>query len=606
MAALAAGFPASAQTGFTVHLSAPSTELFPQVSFYLTVSDSAGRMVRGLPPEAFRLVEDLAAVADPTVTDAVVGTRQVFVINASPGMRVRDPSGRTRFDYLRQALLDWWQLPDAAPYGADDLTLVTPDGVLVAHSPASAEVAASLAGFETTFEGDVTDYDLLLQGLDFLSDPPSRPGMLSFLIFLTPAIPAGREAALTNALSRAVETETAIFPVFIGAPEAAQAPEALGLSQLAAATGGTLLVFDPAVGLTGLGQQILDHGTQYQLTYTSLANRSGEHVIQAAVRIDDAEVVSTPLTFDVDVRPPIVAFLEAPSAITRDLADPSLALEDLRPGSQHLRLLVTFPDGHPRPIVSSRLIVDDLVVLQRAVAPFDEFDWDLSSYVETGTHVVRATVEDGLGLEAQTEDIAVEVQVIGPPRGLAALRPALGPLAAAVGILVVGILAAIGLRSYGRARSAPGAPAPVPPLPRKAIRRSGVRLRAEDDPAEAYLVTEEGQAAFALTGVDVVLGRDGSLAAVVLDDPSVAGLHARLIRQADGDYVLRDQGSVAGTWVNFEPVPGSGRRLRHGDMVHIGRVALRFRLAGAAPRRAVTITPADGSKAPPTGAEARP
>src|SRR3989304_3253633 len=103
------------------------------------------------------------------------------------GPRLRHPSGRTRFDHLQQALLDWWQLPEAAPYGSDDMTLVTPDGVLVAHTPTAAELAASLDGFQTTFEGDVTDYDLLLQRLAFLSDPPPRPGLLSFLIFLTPA-----------------------------------------------------------------------------------------------------------------------------------------------------------------------------------------------------------------------------------------------------------------------------------------------------------------------------------------------------------------------------------------------------------------------------------
>jgi hypothetical protein len=589
-ACLAAGAPASAQEGLSVRLSAPSVERFPEVSLYLSVTDSAGRRVPGLTASAFRVVEDLTAVAEPTLSEASVGTRQVFVINASSGMRLRDPSGRTRFDYLQQALLDWWQLPQAAAYGADDLTLVTPDGVLVAHTPTAAEAAASLDGFQTTFEGDVTDYDLLLQGLDFLSDPPPRPGMLSFLIFLTPPIPAGREAALANALSRAGETGTAIYVVFAGTAEAAQAPEAAGLHQLAAESGGAFLVFDASQGLTGLAEQLLDQRLQYQLTYSSLANSAGKHTIQVVVRMEAGEVVSEPLTFDIDVQPPVVAFIDAPTGITRQLADPSLPLEELEPASQRLRLLVTFPDGHPRPIVSSRLIVDDLVVLQRATAPFDEFEWDLSSYVESATHLVRASIEDSLGLEAQTEDISVQVEVIGPPRGLAALRPALGPLAAVLGILVTGILAAVGLRSLGRRRPAE-APVPTAPPPRRAIRRTGMLRRGEEEAAEAYLVAEGDGTAFPLTGVDVVLGRDPSLAAVVLDDPSVAGLHARLIRQADGEYVVRDQGSIAGTWVNYEEVLAPGRRLRHEDLLHIGRVALRFRLAAPPAPREITIRP---------------
>src|SRR3989304_5733163 len=151
------------------------------------------------------------------------------------GPRLRHPSGRTRFDHLQQALLDWWQLPEAAPYGSDDMTLVTPDGVLVAHTPTAAELAASLDGFQTRFGGTAPDYELPRGGLDFPPPPPPRPGMLSFLIFLTPAIPAGREAALSNALSRAAETGTAIYTVFGGTPEAAEAPEAAGLRQLAGA-----------------------------------------------------------------------------------------------------------------------------------------------------------------------------------------------------------------------------------------------------------------------------------------------------------------------------------------------------------------------------------
>jgi hypothetical protein len=217
---------------------------------------------------------------------------------------------------------------------------------------------------------------------------------------------------------------------------------------------------------------------------------------------------------------------------------------------------------------------------------------------------VRASVEDSLGIEAQSEDIAVEIEVIGPPTGLAALQPALGPLAAALGILVVGILLGVSLRSRGRTRalesdqglrrpSGAQAPAPSPRPSMRAVRRRGMRRRAEDEPAEAYLVIEGDGAAFALTGVDVLVGRDASLAAVVLDDPSVAGLHARLIRQADGDYLLRDQGSVAGTWVNYEEIPGMGRRLRDEDLIHIGRTALRFRLAAPASRREITIRPVD-------------
>jgi predicted component of type VI protein secretion system len=68
-------------------------------------------------------------------------------------------------------------------------------------------------------------------------------------------------------------------------------------------------------------------------------------------------------------------------------------------------------------------------------------------------------------------------------------------------------------------------------------------------------------------------------------------LHARLIRLAAGHYQLRDQGSVAGTWVNYQQVPEEGQILKHGDLIHIGRSAFRFRLAEAPPEPEIRLRP---------------
>jgi hypothetical protein len=81
-----------------------------------------------------------------------------------------------------------------------------------------------------------------------------------------------------------------------------------------------------------------------------------------------------------------------------------------------------------------------------------------------------------------------------------------------------------------------------------------------------------------ITTDEVTLGSDPSQATLVMKDPSVEALHARLIRVEDGSFRLADQGSVAGTWVNYTPVSSEGARLEHGDLVHIGRMGFRFTL----------------------------
>jgi pSer/pThr/pTyr-binding forkhead associated (FHA) protein len=92
-----------------------------------------------------------------------------------------------------------------------------------------------------------------------------------------------------------------------------------------------------------------------------------------------------------------------------------------------------------------------------------------------------------------------------------------------------------------------------------------------------------------LIGTDIFIGSDPSLTAVPLEDPSVDRMHARLIRQVDGGYLLKDQGSIAGTWVNYEEIPKEGLLLSDGDRVHFGRAFFQFARPNASHRRIIHV-----------------
>ena len=77
---------------------------------------------------------------------------------------------------------------------------------------------------------------------------------------------------------------------------------------------------------------------------------------------------------------------------------------------------------------------------------------------------------------------------------------------------------------------------------------------------------------------DMTFGTDPVQSIRVLDDPSISPLHARIKHTEDGIYMIYDHGSVAGTWVNYEPVTREGRRLAHGDRIHFGQLVYRFDL----------------------------
>ena len=61
---------------------------------------------------------------------------------------------------------------------------------------------------------------------------------------------------------------------------------------------------------------------------------------------------------------------------------------------------------------------------------------------------------------------------------------------------------------------------------------------------------------------------------IFLDDVTVSRKHAVLLEQG-GDYVIEDQGSLNGTFVNRKRID-AGTRLESGDEVQIGKYRLSF------------------------------
>jgi pSer/pThr/pTyr-binding forkhead associated (FHA) protein len=92
---------------------------------------------------------------------------------------------------------------------------------------------------------------------------------------------------------------------------------------------------------------------------------------------------------------------------------------------------------------------------------------------------------------------------------------------------------------------------------------------------KALLVVRNGPnegARFSLTSIDSVIGRHPD-STICLDDVTVSRRHAHL-EQHDGQVVLRDLGSLNGTYVNQERIEETV--LAHGDEVQIGRYRMVF------------------------------
>lgn len=288
-------------------------------------------------------------------------------------------------------------------------------------------------------------------------------------------------------------------------------------------------------------------------------------------------------------------------------ADDPYNAEILEPSQQIIEIIVEFPDGHKRRLKRTTLYVDGQAVAENTKEPFEKFLWDLSALDRSGQHEIVVEAEDTLGLTKSSIGIPVTFTVIHPPGGVELILAkysnhlVMGALAFA-GLALLAILVRSRVRNIPESRRKKNRKAkedpltqPVPALTEppvsatkkvKSQPRFGWITRQSRLPsAPAYLIrlTNGGEPASAspipVIEKDTTFGTDPVQSMLVLDDPSISPLHARIRQTREGYFVIMDHGSVAGTWVNYEAVPREGVRLKHGDRIHFGRLQYRFDLS---------------------------
>jgi hypothetical protein len=580
-----------AQSDIVVVISPPELDEFPWVTFYVEVSDADGRRIPHIPSTSFQVIQDNTVMNGARVQEERVGTRQIYALATTIGLRLRDTLGKSRFDQVREALLHWWSNPEASELGVNDLSLITTDGVVIGHSSSAADLATRIDQLVPLYPDDSSEYDLLFEALEFADAPPPKNGMPTYLIFVTALPRPPRDLPTTNIIARAQNAGVKIIPVIVGPPDLIEQPEADFLVQIAEETGGRVLFFDETRGFEALSSLVTGQATQYEIGYLSDASAAGPHELQIGLTGQNLELLSEPKTFIIEVEEPEVMLIQPPSRIVRQSDDPVGALNTLEPSEISIPFILAFSDGHPRALKTAQLIVDGEVVSHMENPAENVLLWDISTIVEPADHVIQVSVEDVLGIKGESSASIVSFEIERPSPGLAALRPTIGPLAAALGILVAGIILAAVFLSSGRTGSRRPTSGDALPKSRMALKRAGLRSPEVEREIEARLRPFDPLrgGSIPLPGTDVVVGRDPSLASVPIDDASVEGLHARFIRQADGGYLLKDQGSRAGTWVNFRPLPEGGQLVEHGDRIHFGAVEFRFELINPPPPRKVRI-----------------
>lgn len=603
-------FPARAQGTAFAEVTPPDTTKFPLITTYLDAFDDQGNFLNNLTTQDVSMLENGQHIIPDRLDLLNPPVSFVLAINSDPALAMRDGFGVSRYDKLK-AVLDSWA--SVRPADSQDKLALVWNGGVVASRLTPADWKTRLASFDPLPRTSTNSLAALAYALDASQEAQTGTGVKKSILLVSPHLGLKDQNGLAALVTRAKQAGVRVFVWIVDSKDFQTNPGALALQNLALATGGRYASFTGVETLPNPETWLSTLRHIYLVTYSSLVRAGGQHSLSAQVDNGSLVLTSPAVTFPLDVQPPSAALLSAPIQIVRQNPETPFDLESFQPSQQEIAMLVEFPDGRQRAVKRTALYVDGQKVAENTSEPFNHFIWNLSAYKVSADHALQVEVEDVLGLSQKSAEVPVQVTVIQPPGGMAGLilrnRFAVTiTFMVLAGAVVLGIIILGGRRGFARlaerrkvraARLDPVTQPVVPKMEAPAVARTAslpwMRRRAEAPPAYFIRLTRDGEPVkgepIPLFGREITFGTDPTQATIVLDHPSLSLLQARLLHREDGAFILLDQNSTSGTWVNYEPIPQEGRLLSHGDVIHLGHLTYRFVMAKPPVAQKPTVTP---------------
>lgn len=597
---------------------------FPKASAVLDVFDTNGIFASGLKPEAVTVIENRQPLPVDSLNEVAVPLQLVVAVNQGEQLDTRDATSISRFQRASQVIAQWAQtLPADLP---DDFSLVSQAGPVINHATAT-EFVTGLNTFQPDFRAATPNLQSLSIAIDTVSAQTPQLGMKRAILFITPTMGDANLAALMEPLlQRAIQNKIHVFVWLVDMETTFTSTNAAVFNALAIQTGGSVFNYSGLERFPDLESYFSPLRRMYNATYTSRINTAGEHSVSIQASLPSGQLMSNEQKINLDIQPPNPIPLISSLQITRQAPEEDpFNTEILLPVEQQIEIIIEFPDRHTRELTRTTLYVDGQIVDENTTEPFDKFTWDLAAYTSSGTHQMVVEVVDVLGLNKSSMATPITITVIKPPSGPIAFLAKYRNILTVGAIIFAGIALTLilasgrlqipSLRAAQEARRADADPLTqsiqvikeeplVQTEPAAAVKIK--KPRAKSKKAEAGTKSrKEALALFIRLAADgqpipaipipvsekeTTFGTDPVQCNQIMDDPSIASVHARLRQTEDGGYLLLDNGSIAGTWVNYEPIPREGYRLAHGDMVNFGRLIYRFTLPTAPEIKKPTIT----------------
>lgn len=606
-----------------LQISKIDTSQFPEIGFQLVYLDAENRVILDL--DDLELLENGRSVSEFAVEPVDVGTELIVVIDANTSIEQLDEAGGlTRREKVRDSLVRYANL-FMDPMQVDSVSIIVPEGdggrfLDTAALTFPNEVINAINFYET---GDLFEPDLNgLMNMALEHAAATRDeGRFQAILLFSDAINISERLDFDSLVASAQDDQVAIYGAILGSR--ADAEEIEQMSRLTEPTGGAYVHMPNPVRADELFERIQQRANEARISYRSSIDSGGEHVLSAGIAGFQAEE-----SFELMVEPPAVQMaVDNSRPIRRAAAEPDIPIEEIEPTQQPLVAEVAWPDEHPRILESAILLVNGQEMpVQNTILGDDgllTFDWDIR-FLDEGTYDLQVQVTDELGLQSTSEPLPLTIEIdriepnptappptSPPPEPTSAPAPGIGNISfsvVAIGggaliLLLFLVLSVTGIVLFRRRRRE-GEPEPTTPSQPDATAGPAVVQPppgTQFDPGVTYALPPEFAAAgnvgallealenapehpkmIPIAGNNVALGRDAKRVQIAFQDKSVSRLHARILVN-QGMYRIYDEGSSSGTYVNYKRIGLSPQILGDKDIVHLGRVQLRFHLAPSYP-----------------------
>ncbi len=578
--------PLLAQDDTRLELVELDASAFPIVRITLLTADPNSAPINDISRIVIR--ENGVPVTDVSATHAPVGADFIFVLDANDSFNLVDEGSTVSRREVVQASIQRFANAYMNQEGLDRVSVIVPDDgrqggrFLIENATDPQAVSAAIGAYNPEAPGLTLLNAMMSQALEHAAAQAGEGRFQSILLF-TDGGRLAQQLSYPLLAAQANDARTSVFGAILGAR--ADENEINNVTRLTDPTRGQYVHLAQPEAADKIYHLWQEQSNPLQLQYRSMQRQSGRN--QVNINLDQAQVEGS---FEIALEAPEVLLASERILIRRVGTAHDTPLAALQPTVHPLTLQLNWPDDLPRRVTAVTLSANGQPLTPPTNLVLDaagklNYTWDVSQLPE-GPVELEARVTDELGYQGSSNPLIINIEIARPaaptptitPEPETLARPTVDLIPADwqwLGALLLGLLIVLtGLWFLRRRRSRKRL------AEEEAAKAAALAAARENRPKQADITAQltplnHDMPPIALSSDKLTFGRDAENVQIVLDDPGVSRLHARILRRGD-TFWLYDEGSAEGTFHNFERLGLSPRPLQSGDTVQFGHLSFRF------------------------------